>query len=96
MTKPKTTTKTTTSTAIHKTPRAMTEATQANYTELSRELSEVLARLEQGDLDVDTAVASYDRGLQIITILEEHLLKAENRVNELKAASVVNSADEEE
>jgi exodeoxyribonuclease VII small subunit len=60
---------------------------QPNYTTLSQELSEVMARLEQGDLDVDDAVNCYDRGLQIINILETHLLKAENTVSQLKAAS---------
>ncbi|GEM_PF-4594763 len=60
---------------------------QPNYTTLSQELSEVMARLEQGDLDVDEAVDCYDRGLQIIAILETHLLNAENKVNELRAQS---------
>jgi exodeoxyribonuclease VII small subunit len=61
--------------------------TAINYTELSEELSTVMARLEQGELDVDEAVKSYERGLEIIKMLEAHLTKAENRVSELKAAS---------
>ena len=57
-----------------------------NYNELNQELNEVVGRLEQGDLDVDEAVECYERGLEIITVLQTHILGAENRVNELKAA----------
>jgi exodeoxyribonuclease VII small subunit len=69
-----------------------------NYTELSKELAEVMARLEQGDLDVDQAVQTYDRGLQIVEMLEAHLLEAENIVIKLKAqadASEVRNTQED-
>jgi exodeoxyribonuclease VII small subunit len=69
-----------------------------NYTELSKELAEVMARLEQGDLDVDQAVQTYDRGLQIVGMLEAHLLEAENIVIKLKAqadASEVRNTQED-
>lgn len=65
----------------------MAKTTQsASYAELSQELAEVMARLEQGDLDIDEAVQSYDRGLQIVKQLEALLLKSENRVSQLRAS----------
>ncbi len=65
---------------------------KVNYTELSQELAEVMGRMQQGDLAIDDAAASYERGLQIIALLEDHLQKAENRINKLKATSLaVNS-----
>lgn len=57
----------------------------SNYTELSRELAELMDRLEQGDLDIDNAITCYERGLTIVNILENHLKKAENRVNILRS-----------
>lgn len=75
---------------------AKTKITEVNYTELSQELAEVMARLEQGDLGVDAAVACYQRGLQIVSRLEAHLKQAENQVSQLKAFHDSASTDEEE
>ncbi|HEX8182051.1 MAG TPA: exodeoxyribonuclease VII small subunit [Candidatus Saccharimonadales bacterium] len=73
------------------------DASQPDYTELSQELAVVMEKLEQGGLDVDAAVACYDRGLQIVALLEAHLLHAENRVSELKATlGDLDDASEEE
>ena len=74
-------------------PKITTKPTDPNYTELSQELNELMARLEQGDLDIDVAVECYDRGLQIVSILETNLLQAENRVSDLKAASIAIGID---
>lgn len=67
-----------------------------DYQALKSELTEVMDKLEQGDLDVDAAVAYYERGLAIIKTLEAQLQDAENRISELNAASVGPDLDEEE
>ena len=59
---------------------------QVDYAALSQELNEVMSKLEAGGLDVDAAVGCYQRGLQIVQLLETRLLKAENRVAELREA----------
>ena len=69
-------------------------AKQQSYKQLSDELGKVMEELEQGDLDIDQAVVSYERGLQIVRELEAHLKEAENKVIELKA-SVVDEDEEE-
>lgn len=58
------------------------------YTELSTELEEVMSRLEGGELDIDEAVQCYERGLAIVRQLETYLKDAENKVTQLKAATV--------
>jgi exodeoxyribonuclease VII small subunit len=63
-------------------------AKKATYKELSDELQQVMSSLEQGDLDIDEAVTCYERGLAIVKELEAHLRDAENKVTELKAATM--------
>ncbi len=69
-------------------------AIKQTYTELSGELQQVMAKLEQGELDIDEAVRCYERGLAIVKQLEDYLQTAENKVTELKA-SVLGQDDEE-
>jgi exodeoxyribonuclease VII small subunit len=67
-------------------------AQSKSYSELSDELKQVMERLEGGELDIDEAVSSYERGLLIVKELEAHLQAAENKVTQLKATVI----DEEE
>lgn len=68
------------STKSNKTP-----AKPADYEELRRELDAILADLQGDDLDIDQALKSYGRGLELVKQLEKHLKTAENTVRELKA-----------
>jgi exodeoxyribonuclease VII small subunit len=70
--------------------------TASTYKELSEELDKVMRDLEQGDLDIDEAVKCYERGLAIVRELESHLKEAENKVTELKAATVRDIDETEE
>ena len=63
----------------------MAKADKPSYQVLASELDDILAELQQSDLDVDVAVKKYERGLQLIKELEKYLGEAENRVSELKA-----------
>jgi exodeoxyribonuclease VII small subunit len=57
---------------------------QADYQTLNQQLDEVLAKLQQPDVQVDAAVALYEQGLQLIAELEKHLKQAENKIEQLK------------
>ncbi len=65
----------------------MTKAkqTKPSYEQLKAELDAILAQLQRDDLDVDVALRSYKRGLELVQQLEKHLKNAENQVVELKA-----------
>jgi exodeoxyribonuclease VII small subunit len=56
-----------------------------DYKELNSDLEDILLALQQPDLDVDEAMAKYERGLALVTLLEDHLENAENTVSKLKA-----------
>ncbi len=57
----------------------------ADYHALTEELHTLTTKLESGDLDIDDAVASYERGLEIVAQLEARLARAENKVTDLRA-----------
>lgn len=62
----------------------MPKANAENYQELSRQLDEVMAQLQDSDTGLDDAVQYYETALKLIAKMEAHLAKAENRVHELK------------
>lgn len=57
-----------------------------DYRKLSDELDTVLEGLQTADLDIDEAVAKYERGMQIVKDLEGYLKTAENKVAKIKAS----------
>jgi exodeoxyribonuclease VII small subunit len=59
-----------------------------DYQELSLELDEVLAKLQQPNVQVDDAVKLYEQGLALIEQLEKQLATAENTIEKLKLAAV--------
>ena len=62
----------------------MPKTTAPNYQQLQEELQDIMTRLEEGRLDIDEAVGCYERGLAIVTQLEERLTKAENKISTLR------------
>jgi len=58
---------------------------QVDYAALSAELDEIVAELQEGEVAIDDAMAKYERGLELVTLLEKHLKTAENKVSKLKA-----------
>lgn len=56
-----------------------------DYQALSAELDEVMAKLQDESLDVDSALKYYERGLELVQQLEAYLETAENKVRKLKA-----------
>jgi exodeoxyribonuclease VII small subunit len=58
---------------------------QKTFEELSRELEEIVARLERGDVAVDDAVALFQRGEELHRACVERLEAAQLRLEELSA-----------
>jgi exodeoxyribonuclease VII small subunit len=56
-----------------------------NYQDVSEKLEEVMAELQSEDLDVDSAIKLYEKGLELVRQLETKLGDAENKVRELKS-----------
>lgn len=54
------------------------------YTELKLELDEVLNALQQDDISVDDALKAYERGMELVGLLETQLKLAENKITKLK------------
>ena len=62
------------------------EADERSFEELSKELEEVVARLERGDVPVDDAIALFERGEELHKACVERLEAAQLRIEELSAA----------
>jgi len=58
-----------------------------DYQALNLELENILAALQQPNVQVDEAVKLYDQGLKLIALLEQHLNEAENTIQRLKLAA---------
>jgi exodeoxyribonuclease VII small subunit len=58
---------------------------ERSFEELLRELDELVARLERGDVPLDEALALYERGEQLHRALAERLDRAELRIEELRS-----------
>jgi exodeoxyribonuclease VII small subunit len=54
-----------------------------SFEELQRELEDVVARLERGDVAVDDAIALFRRGEELYRVCVERLRAAELRIEEL-------------
>jgi exodeoxyribonuclease VII small subunit len=57
---------------------------EQTFEELQRELDELVARLERGDVPLDEALALYERGEALHRALAERLDRAELRIEELR------------
>ncbi len=59
------------------------EGRERSFEELQRELEDVVARLERGDVAVDDAIALFRRGEELYRLCVERLQATELRVEEL-------------
>jgi len=57
---------------------------ERSFEELQRELDELVARLERGDVPLDEALALWERGEALYRACAERLDRAELRVEELR------------
>lgn len=56
-----------------------------DYNKLNDELNDILEQLESNDIDIDQAIAKYERGMQVIEQLEAHLKTAQVKVDKVRA-----------
>ena len=60
---------------------------QMSFREASTELEQIVRSLEGGDLELEDALACYERGVTLLTSLRERLSGAEQKVRVLLDAS---------
>ena len=56
-----------------------------DYHSMSAELDDIVLALQQDTLDVDAAMQQYERGLELVKLLEVYLKTAENKITKLQA-----------
>ena len=64
------------------------EGRERSFEELQKELEDVVARLERGDVAVDDAIALFRRGEELYRACVERLQAAELRIEELTPPTV--------
>ena len=57
---------------------------EKTFEELQRELDDLVARLERGDVPLDEALALWERGEELYRACAERLDRAELRIEELR------------
>lgn len=65
----------------------MKNISELGYEQARDELIEVVARLEEGGLDLDTSLQLWERGEQLAKRCEAHLAGARKKVEETLAAN---------
>ena len=59
-------------------------ASNFDFSGSMKELEEIAAYLEGSDVDLDEAIAKFERGAALATELKQYLAQAEGRVEQLK------------
>ena len=62
----------------------MPEKQKLTFSLASKELEQIVQQMESGKLDIDEALAKFERGLELTKFLKKRLNEVENRVKELK------------
>lgn len=55
------------------------------YKQLQAELDKLMAQLQDDELDVDTAIVTYEKATKLIAELQKHLKSAENKLNKVSS-----------
>jgi exodeoxyribonuclease VII small subunit len=55
-----------------------------SYEVIYAELEAIIESLQSGDLNLDEAVANYERSTELIHKLEKHLKEAQNKITKIK------------
>lgn len=63
----------------------MAKKTDTNYAELKSQLDEILGKMEDPQIDVDTSVELYKQGMETVQALEEYLQSAETKIKTIRA-----------
>jgi len=62
------------------------QGNELSFEDLSRQLEDVLALLERGDLPLEAALSAYENGVNLVRRCNELLDRAELRVTELSTS----------
>ena len=57
----------------------------SNYTELNRQLDDIVLKLQDERTSIDESLELYAKGMEIITELEQYLKTAENTIKKIRA-----------
>jgi exodeoxyribonuclease VII small subunit len=68
-------------------------SSEPTFEELQRELDELVARLERGDVPLDEALTLYERGEALHRALAERLDRAELTIEELRTGDAAAPRD---
>lgn len=55
-----------------------------NYQSMSTELDQIVESLQDGSLEIDQAAKAYEKGIELINKLEDHLKTVENKISKIK------------
>ena len=66
---------------------------ERSFEDLQRELDEIVARLERGDVPLDEALALWQRGEELARACADRLDRAELRIEELRLDGSVSGDD---
>lgn len=55
-----------------------------DYRQLNAELEAILDAMQSADIDIDTAISKYERGMAILALLEQRLKTAEIKIKKLR------------
>ena len=61
-------------------------ATKRSYADMMAELQELLIALQSSTIDIDAALAKYERGQKLVEELQVYLKTAENKISHSVAA----------
>jgi exodeoxyribonuclease VII small subunit len=57
--------------------------TSKNYAQLSAELANIIDWFENGEVDLDNAIAKYEQAIKLVSQLEDYLKTAENKIKKI-------------
>lgn len=55
-----------------------------DYKTLSTQLDDIIEQIQSGEMDIDSAVSAFEKGMAIIEKLESQLGLAENKIAKIK------------
>jgi len=71
----------------------MTDTSELSFEESFAELEKVILSLEEGGLTLEASIATFEFGMRLAQLCNQHLERAELKVSRLQAGSSVEATD---